>query len=299
MTHATRIGFLLIASIDAVAGLRAQTPVNTSRATFCAAWLVEHLDREPEAARSAYAAAAASDPTRECRALALAFRVEIDRVLGADDDAERGMAELRAMFPTTRPQPSAALDLPREELRAALAIPVSDASHDAAVARARESFAELLAVRRMNQTSLRFVEFNARGRLDDERSAARDPRRLPEPVRRSEQPEADQPTTPAASARASLGSRPLGAVGAWRERALQLLCDERVDAAERLRARILGPGEVPAASLTELRARAGLSAGERAALEMLAARLEDWRRDGREAAVTRALAALPYGARAN
>ncbi|MBI5849974.1 MAG: hypothetical protein HZB39_02880 [Planctomycetes bacterium] len=245
-------------------------PIAASRpASFCEAWLREQLDRDAGVVRAAYARAAADEPDREARLLALAGLVEVERVLGGDAEAERAMAILRERFPAAFQRTSLALELPRAELELTKALPPHDPAREQAIQKLRDA-SEAFSGRRTDLG--RWVEFVVVRRLETEAQGAR----------------ADSGATESRPAPAALST--------WREHAVRMLAAGRFQDAERLAWRIRGDdgGSSPAAALDDLRARTDLGRSEREALDELARKLADWERAGRGTDAARARAALPY-----
>lgn len=247
---------------------------------FCDAWLIEQLDRDPLAARAAYLRAEREDPTSDGRALALACRIELDRVLGRRDEVERALGTLRERLPPEWRRDSAELELPRDGLERTANAPEGDPAREAALAQLRDACAELFANPGRRAELSRWVEWSiARARTFGPGVPDRETR--------------PAPTAP-------------GNISVWRERTVRLLLANRLSEAERLAARIRGtPGDpadvhdaplvlLPDAVLKGILEREELGAAERSALEELGRKLSDWSREGRNEELARAIAALPY-----
>ncbi|MCC6783892.1 MAG: hypothetical protein IT457_13700 [Planctomycetes bacterium] len=266
-----------------VAGAFAQSKTADERPAplaFCDAWLIEQLDRDPLAARAAYLRAEREDPTSEGRTLALACRIELDRVLGRRDEVERGIGSLRERLPTEWRPYNTELELPRAELERTANAKEGDPAREAALTQLRDACAELFANPGRRAELSRWVEGSVA------RARAFGP---------------GAPEREAGPARSAPGS-----ISVWRERGLRLLLANRVAEAERLAARIRGaagtPGRadelpqaiLPDAVLAGILAREDLAAAERTALEELGRKFADWSREGRDEELARAIAALPY-----
>ncbi|MFO1051263.1 MAG: hypothetical protein U1F36_03485 [Planctomycetota bacterium] len=229
------------------------------------AWLIEHLDRDVARARAAYDEASGTEPSEDLRLFALACRAEIDLIRGDTAEVDAALQRLRRVAGRLPPLQNS-IDLPREELAQALAMP-DGVGREAALARARDSFRDRFeSTDRDRVGTIRnllpsIAWFGERGRNQ---------REIPR-----------------------TGS---GSMAAWRAYAIRALADERFESAERLALRLRGPGgsATSSADPTALRRSGRLGEDELQALDALDRAIDSWRQRGDEALVVRALAALPY-----
>ena len=266
--------------------------------SLSAAWLVENMRHAPSIRRQVelYERALADDAeTTESRAVAAARLLEIDRVLGDATRLDAHQARLEVLLGSETGATRTPLDLHREELAAALAMPRSP-ERTAALRAAREQIdADLRSTRVVSRSVVWLLVRRLAADRDAER--ARLERELSAARSEGDADRARQLEDRLRASRGLLRSTEVDRMRAWRVRLLRLLAEGRLEQAGVLRERLtvdaVPGGGAPVDRARRALAEADLAGPERAALEEFFARWETWRQT-EPALAERALALLPY-----
>lgn len=272
---------------------------NRSRETsLSAAWLIENMRHAPSVRRlvDMYDRALADEAeTTENRAVAAARLLEIDRVLGDTARLDAHQERLQALLGGESGAGRSPLELHREDLAKALAMPRTPERTEALRAAREQIDADLRSTRIVSRSVVWLLVRRLaadrdaeRARLERELSAARSEgdadrvRQLEDRLRAS---------------RGLLRSTEVDRMRAWRVRLLRLLSEGRLEQAEVLRERLTVPdagsdGE-PIDRARRALADADLAGQERAALAEFFERWESWQASSPELA-RQAQRLLPY-----
>jgi hypothetical protein len=282
-------------------GIVASLPAQGTRpreTSLSAAWLVENMRHAPSVRRlvEKYDRALADEAeTTENRAVAAARLLEIDRVLGDTARLDAHQERLQALLGSESGAGRSPLELHREELARALAMPRTPERTEALRAAREQIDADLRSTRIVSRSVVWLLVRRLaadrdaeRARLERELSAARSEgdadrvRQLEDRLRAS---------------RGLLRSTEVDRMRAWRVRLLRLLAEGRLEQAEVLRERLTTPnvesaGE-PIERARQALAEADLAGQERAALAEFFERWEAWQSSSPELA-KQAQRLLPY-----